>query len=224
MTSLVDTPRSLNSSNTPRSERMVAAVPSCRSQDFSSLMRSKQEASRLGPAVPAGGYLVGPLGAALEGRQPATSPLGPRGDEVLSPNERDEFQRDGRDSEGQRPASEGLSPWVDPLQRVLAQPTPNASGSLPTQASAHPNPASAMDELLRGVRRFALGGDRQRSVAYIELGAGALSGAALTLEARAGAISVVLDLPAGVSGAGWAERLAQRLAERGLEVHSVEVH
>lgn len=80
-----------------------------------------------------------------------------------------------------------------------------------------------MGEIERTVRRIAWGGDRQRSVAYIELAAGELSGATLTLEARGNAVSVVVDLPAGTSGAGWAERLAQRLMQRGLEVESVEV-
>ncbi|HEU5073034.1 MAG TPA: hypothetical protein VFU02_02660 [Polyangiaceae bacterium] len=80
-----------------------------------------------------------------------------------------------------------------------------------------------MDQLWRAVRRIAWGGDRQRSVAYIELGAGTLTGAALTLEARGNAISVVVDLPPGASHAGWAERLTERLARRGFEVQGVEV-
>ena len=115
---------------------------------------------------------------------------------------------------------EGISLWVDPLQRALAQP-PLPFAESPAQPSVHP--VLAMDEIERAVRRIAWGGDRQRSVAYIELAAGELSGATLTLEARGKAVSVVVEVPLGTSTAGWAERLADRLAQRGLEVENVVV-
>jgi len=128
-------------------------------------------------------------------------------------------QRDA-DPKGEARTGEGLSLWVDPLQRALAQPLlPLAESTAPPP----PHPALALDEIERAVRRIAWGGDRQRSVAYIELAAGELSGASLTLEARGKALSVVVEVPAGTSTAGWAERLATRLAQRGLDVESVVV-
>jgi len=142
--------------------------------------------------------------------------IGPRGD----PAERrlqDGSRQPDPDSEGQ---GTELSAWVDPLQRALAQPL------LPSRESAAQppsHPTLAMDEIERAVRRIAWGGDRQRSIAYIELAAGELSGATLTLEARGRAVSIVVDVAPGTSTAGWAERLAERLAGRGLEVESVLV-
>lgn len=145
----------------------------------------------------------------------AVGPTGDPGSDRL----REEFRRHGADpTEGGQ--DESLSLWVDPLQRALAQPVLPLA---PSAAVPMPHAAFPMGEIERTVRRIAWGGDRQRSVAYIELAAGELSGATLTLEARGNAVSVVVDLPAGTSGAGWAERLAQRLMQRGLEVESVEV-
>ena len=124
------------------------------------------------------------------------------------------------DPSGEAGTAERLSLWVDPLQRALAQPLlPQVEPAAPPPA----HPALAMDEIERAVRRIAWGGDRQRSVAYIELAAGELSGASLTLEARGKVVSVVVDVPAGTSTAGWAERLRDRLAQRGVDVESVVV-
>ncbi|HEY6724051.1 MAG TPA: hypothetical protein VI197_08460 [Polyangiaceae bacterium] len=169
------------------------------------------------------GFAVGgrpgtPLGSMFLSVAPGEKTIGPRGDPVAGGRDRDEFQQSGHEGQ-QVGAPDGRLLWVDPLQRVLAHSAPPPESAVPHVT----HPALAMGELWRGVRRIAWGGDRQRSVAYIELGAGELNGACLTLEARGGSVSLVVDLPPGASGAGWAERLADRLARRGLEVQSVEV-
>lgn len=190
-----------------------------RSERFSALMRQKQDAGRPGVTLPVGGQVrTTPAldGGALVASEKST---GPRGDPVSPPVELEELQHHGPELSQEQPASEALSPWVEPLQRVIAH------SILPTESVAPPalQPSLALEQVWQAVRRIAWGGDRQRSVAYIELGAGELDGAALTLEARGSAISVVLELPQGVAAAGWAERLAARLEGRGLEVQSVQV-
>lgn len=204
-----------NSSTTPSICPRRSGDLKHRSEGFSAFMRPEQEASRSGVGLPVGGQARGVATLASVTLGVDGNLSGPRGDPPLPPIERDEFQRYGHE-EGPFSA---LAPWVDPLQRVLAHSTPPPESVAPHVA----NPSLAMDELWRTVRRIAWGGDRHRGVAHIELGAGELSGAAVTLEARGTTISLVLELPSGASGAGWAERLADRLARRGLEVESVEV-
>lgn len=181
-------------------------------------MGSKQEASRIAAGSAVGPPLQAGLMAASGSANCDEKTIGPRGDRTCPASDPEEFQPYGQSRATDDPERDSLSPWVDPLQRVLAHSTP-----APESVTPHPvNPAPAL-ELWRAVRRIAWGGDRQRSVAYIELGAGELNGAAVTLEARGRAISLVLELPPGVASAGWAQRLAERLARRGLEVESVEV-
>lgn len=208
-----------NSSSTPPVDRTPPGAVKHASEGFSAVMRAKQETGRLGVNLPVGGQDRESFGVDSESSAPGGKPVGPWGDPVPPPLEREEFHHYGRDSVAEELAPDPLSPWIDPLARVIAHSTP-ATESAPSPTA---NPAFATDQMWRAVRRLAWGGDRQRSVAYIELGAGELNGAALTLEARGDAISIVLDLPAGVSRADWAERLADRLARRGLEVRSVEV-
>lgn len=208
-----------NSSSTPPAGHGRFVGSNRRSEGFSALMRPKQEPSRVEAGSLTGGPLRALTGLASEVVSSDGKPIGPRGDPAPIPSEREEFQRYGHEPSSEPASSEALSLWVDPLQRVLAHAT-----APPESVAPHvTHPALAMDELWKAVRRIAWGGDRHRSVAYIELGAGELKGASLTLEARGSAISLVLDLPAGASSAGWAQRLADRLARRGLEVQSVEV-
>lgn len=207
-----------NSSTTLPDNGAVAAGRRPGPEGFSVLMRMKQEAGRMS-ASPAGEQGERWDAAASGSQRIIGTITGPQADPALLSPPCEETQTHGREAQ-EEPRLDGLSPWVDPLQRVLAH-----SAWAHSEATASPvtHPALAMDQLWRAVRRMAWGGDRQRSVAYIELGSGTLAGAALMLEARGQAISVVVDLPPGASHAGWAERLTDRLARRGLEVLSVEV-
>ena len=210
----------VNSSNTS-ALKGVPHPPSRRgSEDFSALMRAKQQAGRVDALMSTQGQAGAPLGGSVDIAGTSGNPIGPRGDPSQPAFERGEFQHYGRDSHAQEPSIESPSAYVDPLHRALAHSAPP-----PAECPGAPltNPAVAMEDMWRAVRRIAWGGDRQRGIAYIELGAGTLKGATLTLEARGKAISVVVDLPPGTSNAGWVERLAERLARRGLEVECVEV-
>lgn len=219
MTSTLGLSHPTNSSSTSPMTFRSSTGSKHASEGFSALMRLKQEASRVAACAPVGGQVQGVMGqgsgtAPFDGKS-----IGPRGDPAPPPRDPEEFQRYGHDRSRERQAPDALAPWVEPLQRVLAHSTPSPE----SVAANATNSTLAMAELWRAVRRVAWGGDRHRSVAYIELGAGALDGAAVTLEARGSAISIVLELPPGTSSAGWGQRLADRLARRGLEVESVEV-
>ena len=167
----------------------------------------------------AGGQVERGVDVGRGGASGESQAAGPAGDPA-SDRLKEEFRRHQADPNLEREQHESLSLWVDPLQRALAQPLLSLA---PSAAPPVPQPALPMDEMARAVRRIAWGGDRQRSIAYIELAAGELSGATLTLEARGKAVSVMVEVPVGTSTAGWAERLTERLTQRGLEVESVEV-
>jgi hypothetical protein len=150
-----------------------------------------------------------------------------------------------RGGEGERDAtarareeSETLDGWrsgsaaateLDPMARSLMWPIPRgAFVQAPPPAAGHDLAAQAQRVSLehlfsRFVRRVAWSGDGHAGSARIEFGAGALAGATLTLHAHGGDLQVSLDLPPGVDGAMWKERIGQRLSARGLQVSSLEV-
>jgi len=120
-----------------------------------------------------------------------------------------------------RRETHGLEACHDPLVRVfaaspLAQPTPDA-------AAARALPGMLAPELLQLLRRVAWSGDRSRGVAYLEIGAGELAGATLTIESHSGQVSLALELPPGASSRDWEQRLSSRLERCGLNVASVVV-
>lgn len=207
-----------NSSPTsPKAAACATALPR-NSEEFSVVMKAKQEAGRVrfaGQVAELGPTPTMSASGAAAGTEKSSGSWVSAGPPAPAP---EEFQRGEHDSVREDVRSEAPSPWFDPLQRVLVHSTPPEP-----LAPAPAQPTPSLDELWKGVRRVAFGGDRRRSVAYIELGAGALSGAALTVEARGETISLVLELPPGVGGVGWAERLTDRLTRRGLEVQNIEV-
>lgn len=218
MTSTFGLGRHPNSS--PTSPKAAASATASRrsSEGFSVVMKTKQESGRgrINGHVAELGPTPTPIAsAAAAGTEKSSGSRVSAGPPAPAP---EEFQRGEHDSVREDVRSEAPSPWFDPLQRVLVHSTPPEPLAPPP-----PQPTPTLDELWKGVRRVAFGGDRRRSVAYIELGGGALSGAALTVEARGEMISLVLELPPGVGGVGWAERLTDRLTRRGLEVQNIEV-
>jgi hypothetical protein len=102
-------------------------------------------------------------------------------------------------------------------------------------AASHPAPqpvdvraAASLEDLLPAlVRNIAWNAQGHRGVVHLELGAGSLSGARLVIEADGGQVHVTIAVPsairASVDLSGWSERLAARLAARGLDVGSIEV-
>jgi hypothetical protein len=139
----------------------------------------------------------------------------------------------GEDREGGSPA--GFDP-LDPMTRALfcegsqrfaferavaAAPAPS-QGSSPDTASLAAR-VSLEHVMSRFVRRVAWSGDANTGTARLEFGAGALSGATLTIHSDRGAVRVALELPPGVDGAEWRERIARRLGARGLQIAALDV-
>ncbi len=73
------------------------------------------------------------------------------------------------------------------------------------------------------VRKVAWSGDARRGAVRLELGAGALAGVTLIVHANDGRVQVQLSAPPGVDLEDWRDRIAQRLAARGLSVDDVRV-
>ena len=125
------------------------------------------------------------------------------------------------------PSPEGQPDPLDPLARQTAQLGPPPVPCTPAGAAAPcalaPVRATVEDLLPQLVRRVAWSGDGRRGAIRLELGAGHLAGAEIVVEAVAGQVRVHLRAPDGVDLAPWRERIARRLAARGLDVGEVKV-
>ncbi len=137
------------------------------------------------------------------------------------------------DREGaQRPELDPLDPMTRALfcdgsqrfafERVAASAPAPGQGSAPDTASLAAR-VSLEHVMSRFVRRVAWSGDANTGTARLEFGAGALSGATLTIHSDQGAVRVALELPPGVDGAEWRERIARRLGARGLQIAALDV-
>jgi hypothetical protein len=94
----------------------------------------------------------------------------------------------------------------------------------PPEAAVALRASASLEELLpQLVRRIAWSGDGKKGTVRMELGAGALAGATLMLESEGGRVRVQLDAPAGVDGEAWKAKIGARLAERRIDVESIEV-
>jgi hypothetical protein len=83
---------------------------------------------------------------------------------------------------------------------------------------------ASLEELLPAlVRRIAWSGDARRGAVRMELGAGELAGATVTVHADDGRLRVELAAPPGADREAWGERLRARLEARGLAVDEVVV-
>ncbi|MEB2313798.1 MAG: hypothetical protein OZ928_18285 [Polyangiaceae bacterium] len=123
-------------------------------------------------------------------------------------------------------AGDDAPPPLDPLSRHLAFDRPPALATAAPHASAPPPNAAlpAVEELVqRLVRRVAWGGDGRRGTARVELGAGELAGATITVESSGRELHVEVELPPGVEAEPWRERLSARLRARGFELATLEV-
>jgi len=116
---------------------------------------------------------------------------------------------------------------LDPSTRQTAQLAPPMTApARPDEAAAAPlaNARVSLEDLVpQLVKKIAWSGDAQRGTVRMELGAGELSGATLTVSAEHGRVSVRVDTPPGTDTGAWRDRLHARLAARGLDVESVEV-
>lgn len=106
----------------------------------------------------------------------------------------------------------------------LAMPHPPAATLLAGAATSTARAATSLEDLVPGlVRRIAWSGDRHRGTVRLELGAGELAGATLLVHAEGGRVRVHLDVPPGVDGGRWQQRIRNRLASRGVPADAVEV-
>jgi hypothetical protein len=113
-------------------------------------------------------------------------------------------------------------PGVPEDVQVMGVGTAVSAGAVEVRAAA------SLEELLPAlVRKVAWSGDGNRGAVHLELGAGALSGARVVVEADGARVRVSVMAPASVHAAvdleAWRDRIAARLAARGLEGSSVEI-
>jgi hypothetical protein len=127
-----------------------------------------------------------------------------------------------------RPKAHGDDP-LDPMMRQATQLGPPLSMpplSTPNtpEAAVTARAMASLEELLpQLVRKIAWSGDGKRGSVRMELGAGALAGSTILLEADAGRLRVHLDTPPGVDGEAWKQRIGARLAEKHIDVESIDV-
>lgn len=117
---------------------------------------------------------------------------------------------------------------LDPSARQAAQLAPPMTlAPRQDEASAAAPLANArvsLEDLVpQLVKKIAWSGDAQRGTVRMELGAGELSGATLTVSAEHGRVSVRVDAPPGTDTTAWRDRLTARLEARGLALDTVEV-
>jgi len=137
--------------------------------------------------------------------------------------------RTGRDDDADGLLSEsdafgvGRDATIDPIVPILVSLAARGSTPVP-EAAARPEVRVPLEHLMaRLVRRIAWSGNARTGSARLELGAGELEGATLTIHADDGVVRVALELPPGVDRAAWKERISGRLGARGLQVEEVEV-
>lgn len=143
--------------------------------------------------------------------------------------------RDG--SPGRRPSHERAPPdrdahddaTLDPLYRTSAQLAPPCA---PCVAPSAPPPADAVVVHARAsieqilpmiVRRIAWSGDGKKGAVRIELGAGALAGATVLVEADEGRVRVRIDAPPSVDAEAWKARIFARFAARRIALDSLDI-
>ena len=116
---------------------------------------------------------------------------------------------------------------LDPSARQAAQLAPPMMVGPRQESSASPpatNARVSLEDLVpQLVKKIAWSGDAHRGTVRMELGAGELAGATLTVSAEHGRVSVRVDAPPGTDTSAWRERLSSRLEAKGLRLESVEV-
>jgi hypothetical protein len=150
------------------------------------------------------------------GTAPAAHPGGePRHPGDPARRERDHERRDDPADPHVRHAAQ-LGPPPGLVQgEIVGLATIPAPAGVPARAS--------LEDLLPAlVRRVAWSGDGRRGTVRLELGSGALAGAELVVHADDGRVRVQLRAPAGVDLGALRERIAVRLAARGVALDEVE--
>ena len=179
-------------------------------------------------------HLASPL---LPARTTATAmSRSPSGDGFGAPSDptvRVQREADGENLGEERPRyrSSSGSPVdpLDPMTRTLLSQGALGEKALPAVALPHADAVEVASRvslehvMSRFVRRVAWSGDAHTGTARLEFGAGALEGGTLTIRSDNGAVSVSLELPPGADSREWRDRIARRLAARGLQIATIDV-
>lgn len=148
---------------------------------------------------------------------PATPSTAPRPSGAPRPGVEFPGDRRPRDREP-APAPPPDRDPLEPLERTLWPLRPPVA---PPPPASPPPPAAALppvDQLVdRLLRRLALGGSRHRGTAFLEIGAGELQGASVTIHAEGGRLCIDVEAPEGEASRRWRSQLQERLRARGLE-------
>jgi hypothetical protein len=139
-------------------------------------------------------------------------------------------QRQPSNPARREPDHEGREDPADRHVRLAAQlaPPPGlAQVEIVSSTTISPSPGgqarASMEDLLPAlVRRVAWSGDGRRGTVRLELGSGVLAGAELVVHADDGRVRVQLRAPAGVDLGPLRERIAVRLAARGVVLEDAE--
>jgi hypothetical protein len=130
---------------------------------------------------------------------------------------------------GSRATREGVDDPLDPSTRRAAQLapppgwTPIASPQATSSAEAAPRGPMSLEHMLPAlVRRIAWAGDARRGTVRLEIGAGSYDGATLLVHADDGAVRVVVGGRASGDLDALRERIAARLAKRGVVLDGVK--
>lgn len=160
-------------------------------------------------------------------KSPAGPPLAPPAEAALSsptaptPRPRPHGRTDDRTPErAPRPAPPSADELarLDPLERSLWHARPLEFAAPPPSSSPPPLATPPLDQLVeRLLRRVAIGNGRHRGVAHLEVGAGSLQGASITIHADQGTVRIEIDAPASPATDTWRRELERRLHERGLD-------
>ena len=117
---------------------------------------------------------------------------------------------------------------LDPITRQTAHlappPAVGAVAQEPPSALVELQAHASLEELIPTLaRRIAWSNDGRRGAVRIEVGEGRLAGATVLVTADDGRVSVDMEMPSTATSAGWQQRIAERLASRGLDVEKVDV-
>ena len=204
---------------------VAAGSPAGAASTFAALLELLAKEGRAGRSATASA--IGAASAARSG----VATGGATGDANAAIGTSDARRESEEEGDGVHSASDevvvGQGATLDPMVQVLVGLAPRAApASAPTRpdlAVLHDARAPIEQLMARLVRRVAWSGNARSGLARLELGAGELEGATLTIQADEGVVRVALDLPPGVDGAAWRERISGRLGARGLQVEAVEV-
>lgn len=146
-------------------------------------------------------------------------------DAILDHRDRD-LHRDLEHDRNRDPDRESADPpsVAAPLPPPLAIAARPDTAPIDAPAAAAVRARSSLEELLPLlVRRIAWSGDARRGTVRLELGAGALAGATLVIHSDDDRVRVHLSAPPGADLEAWTDRIARRLAARGIDVDEVRV-